>query len=69
MKIIYALLIITLMGVILTPIMYVKVIENTKISSKVKYKAISYILPNGTPCFIIRGGTHSGYIGITCNYR
>ena len=33
-----------------------------------KYTFEAVTLPNDDSCFIVRGGTHSGYIGITCNY-
>lgn len=33
-----------------------------------KYSEEQYTLQNGTPCIIIRGGTHSGMVGVTCNY-
>jgi hypothetical protein len=34
-----------------------------------KYREIPYILTDGTSCTIIKGGTHSGMVGITCNYK
>lgn len=33
-----------------------------------KYTEEPYNLKDGTSCVILRGGTHSGMIGITCNY-
>lgn len=30
---------------------------------------VPYTLEDGTPCTIIRGGTFSGMVGVTCNYR
>lgn len=33
-----------------------------------KYREEPYILKDGTPCTIIRGGSHSGMVGVTCNY-
>ena len=32
------------------------------------YSEESYTLKDGTTCTIIRGGTHSNMVGITCNY-
>jgi hypothetical protein len=34
-----------------------------------KYSFEAIPLPDGTPCYVIRGGTHSGIVGVTCNYR
>jgi hypothetical protein len=33
-----------------------------------KYRFEPIHLPDGTPCYVVKGGTHSGYIGITCDY-
>ena len=35
--------------------------------TKYKFEAIS--LPDETPCYVVRGGAHSGLVGVTCNYR
>lgn len=32
-------------------------------------REIPFELKDGTPCTIIRGGTHAGMVGITCNYN
>lgn len=34
-----------------------------------KYRFEPITLPDGTPCYIIKGGSHSGMIGITCDYN
>jgi len=31
-------------------------------------REVPHVLSDGTPCIILTGGTHSGYIGLTCNY-
>ena len=36
---------------------------------KTEYTTEEFRLPDGTPCHIIRGGTYSGMVGITCNYK
>ena len=34
-----------------------------------RYYEQAYILDDGTPCKILNGGSHSGVIGITCNWN
>jgi hypothetical protein len=35
---------------------------------KPMYKEVPFNLSDGTPCIVLKGGTHSGMIGVTCNY-
>jgi hypothetical protein len=32
------------------------------------YREVPFNLNDGTPCTVLKGGTHSGMIGVTCNY-
>jgi hypothetical protein len=34
-----------------------------------KYSEEAYTLDDGTLCTIVRGGSHAGIVGITCNYN
>ena len=42
--------------------------KKERVQIKLEYTEEGYTLKNGTPCVIIRGGSHSGLVGITCNY-
>jgi hypothetical protein len=35
---------------------------------KTRYTLEYFELPDGIPCYVVKGGTHSGMVGITCNY-
>ena len=55
----------SLIGIILISLISCE--ANTQVRKK--YREESYILNDGTPCIIIHGGTHSGMVGVTCNYK
>lgn len=35
---------------------------------QIQYRFEPVKLPDGTSCHIVHGGTHSGMVGITCDY-
>ena len=43
--------------------------EGSTVVPPTQYREEPYILSDGTPCVIIRGGTHSRMVGVTCNYH
>ena len=34
----------------------------------IKYRFTAITSPDGTPCYVVRGGSHAGMVGVTCNY-
>ena len=64
---------ISIVGIVLVIFYFIDMFQNFEPSKppppppKYRFEAIS--LPDGTPCHVVKGGSFTGIVGITCNYR